>query len=1079
MMKSKLLFRLLFCLAVLFSGLGVQTARATHFAAGDIQVTFIGNDSTDLRYLVQYFVYKVCERLDPNNPNSGMNALLGQNETITVSSINAGVNISHSRKWDSIGVNADGSAKYLDTLDQLCGNLKSQNSCFNLQNDNKYPAFVRARYSDTINLSSYPRATDWTFVWTNGARNAAILNVTPNQGNIWVEARINNLAKYNVSTARYSIDPTPYMCVNQPFRFGNAPIDPVNFDKLRTYNFLPQHAGGASMGYLPGYSLTNPMASTTGYYVDSMNGNAYFTPGTLGKFVIKFRTYTYDKFTNQEIAYTSRDVQVIVLPCSSLPPVIDTAVRNLTGATQITGSIISACPGVAMSFDLKANSSNPGNKVFIRPIGILPGGVGFSQVPNTAGDTSTANVTWTPAYTDIGDHLVVLEAVDSTCDATQPLVLKSNAIITIRVLPGIDAGPDIKVCPLGERPAQLHVAGPVTSNYYWYKAAPGDPTAEYLSCTNCQDPLAAPEEPVYDYVVYSDDPFFVCKSRDTVTVYHDTSVQVIAPQDLLVVCRPGYVNLQATTVGLAPLANLFCGTADPVQCLAQDQDTVTIGGGTNPSPQVRNSPFYSGYRYHKYQYIIPKQDLLNAGLYSGTINSMAFLHINPTVVGTEPLENITISLACVPFDKFPTPATNADFYNATPVATLASYTLTANDWNQINFATPYSWDTTTNLLVDICVGPLTTPNTGGGADPFAMTAGPVIQKYDDNINICGGNGTVYSYNQRPVTRFMYCPSPELPFNFTWTPGTFLNDSNVQNPVAYIPRSVDYAVYTIGRNGCRIRDYLHVVVPDHHVDRGPVDSVTCRDQPVPLWATGGDAYQWFEVANDAFIDASGSLNCTNCANPIATPASTTKYAVVFTNDVNRGNPLNEGSDLGCPDTLFTTVFINPLPPVRSSNKDTIIAYGKRVQLFATGASNFTWTPVGSLDNPNSPAPWAMPKETTNYIVSGMDSNGCVYRDTVKVIVDYKANLLIPSAFTPNGDGRNDVFRVVNPSFQRLMEFRVFNRWGQEVFTTTDIFDGWDGKWKGVEQAIGNYQYLIRVAYPDGNTETYKGDINLIR
>jgi hypothetical protein len=61
----------------------------------------------------------------------------------------------------------------------------------------------------------------------------------------------------------------------------------------------------------------------------------------------------------------------------------------------------------------------------------------------------------------------------------------------------------------------------------------------------------------------------------------------------------------------------------------------------------------------------------------------------------------------------------------------------------------------------------------------------------------------------------------------------------------------------------------------------------------------------------------------------------------------------------------------------------------------------------------------------------------------------------------------------------MEFRVFNRWGQEVFSTTDIFDGWDGKWKGVEQGIGNYQYLIRVAYPDGKTETYKGDINLIR
>jgi gliding motility-associated-like protein len=303
---------------------------------------------------------------------------------------------------------------------------------------------------------------------------------------------------------------------------------------------------------------------------------------------------------------------------------------------------------------------------------------------------------------------------------------------------------------------------------------------------------------------------------------------------------------------------------------------------------------------------------------------------------------------------------------------------------------------------------------------------------------------------------------------------------VQNPNAYIPRSINYAVYTVGRSGCRLRDSLHIIVPEHNVTVGPIDTVACVNQIVPLRASGGaDGYKWFEVREGVFADASGSLSCTDCPNPIALPPATTSYAVVFSNDVNRGNPANPGSDLGCPDTLFTTVYINPLPPVHSSNKDTTIAYGKSVQLFAKGASNYTWTPVGSLNDPNSPAPIASPKETTNYILSGMDSNGCVARDTVKVIVDYKDNLLIPSAFTPNNDGRNDVFKIVNVSFQRLIEFRVFNRWGQEVFSTNDIFGGWDGTWKGVAQGLGNYQYLIRVAYPDGNVETYKGDINLIR
>jgi gliding motility-associated-like protein len=568
----------------------------------------------------------------------------------------------------------------------------------------------------------------------------------------------------------------------------------------------------------------------------------------------------------------------------------------------------------------------------------------------------------------------------------------------------------------------------------------------------------------------------LCSETDTLVVYHDTTNYIEAPQDPLIVCRPAYVNLQSIAHGPAPLANLFCGTADPVQCLAQDQDTATIGTGSTPPAITLNTPFHSDSVYQKYQFIIPKRDLLNAGLYSGTINALAFKTLG--AVSANAAENITISLACVPYEEFEEPVTNGSFVTGTPVATLTSYALTANDWNQINFAAPYSWDTTTNLLVDLCIGPM--PGVAvGTTDPVAMMDGMAIQKISNTINVCGGNGLVRTYAQQPVIRFMYCPSPELPFEFTWRPGSFLSDSNAQNPTVYVPRTIDYAVYSVGRNGCLMRDSLHITVPEHNISV-LADTSVCLNQPAYLLASGGeDGYQWFEVQNDAFTSASGSLSCTDCANPVALPQATTKYAVVFSNNVHQSNEQNDNYETGCPDTLFTTVNVWPLPPVHSSNRDTTIGYGKSLRLYATGASNFTWTPVGSLDNPNSPSPMASPTQTTNYIVSGMDSNGCVSRDTVKVTVDYTNNLLIPSGFTPNGDGRNDVFKVVNPSFQRLMEFRVFNRWGQEVFSTTDIFDGWDGKWKGVEQGIGNYQYLIRVAYPDGKTETYKGDINLIR
>ncbi|MBZ0099247.1 MAG: gliding motility-associated C-terminal domain-containing protein [Taibaiella sp.] len=87
------------------------------------------------------------------------------------------------------------------------------------------------------------------------------------------------------------------------------------------------------------------------------------------------------------------------------------------------------------------------------------------------------------------------------------------------------------------------------------------------------------------------------------------------------------------------------------------------------------------------------------------------------------------------------------------------------------------------------------------------------------------------------------------------------------------------------------------------------------------------------------------------------------------------------------------------------------------------------------------------------------------------MDKRDNLYVPSAFSPNGDGKNDVFRITNLGFQRIMEFRVFNRWGQEIFSTNDHRRGWDGTWEGVPQEMGVYNYLIRVAYPDGFVETY--------
>src|SRR5690606_38042389 len=136
-----------------------------------------------------------------------------------------------------------------------------------------------------------------------------------------------------------------------------------------------------------------------------------------------------------------------------------------------------------------------------------------------------------------------------------------------------------------------------------------------------------------------------------------------------------------------------------------------------------------------------------------------------------------------------------------------------------------------------------------------------------------------------------------------------------------------------------------------------------------------------------------------------------------------------------DTLQTAVYVKPVPETNILNNDTTIAFGESVQLFAEGATRYLWSPVSSLNDPWSATPVATPENTTLYVVTGYLEDGCYLTDSVLVNVDRQGNLLIPSAFSPNGDGVNDLFRIENLSFQKVTNFIIFNRYGQQVYNGT--------------------------------------------
>jgi gliding motility-associated-like protein len=89
-----------------------------------------------------------------------------------------------------------------------------------------------------------------------------------------------------------------------------------------------------------------------------------------------------------------------------------------------------------------------------------------------------------------------------------------------------------------------------------------------------------------------------------------------------------------------------------------------------------------------------------------------------------------------------------------------------------------------------------------------------------------------------------------------------------------------------------------------------------------------------------------------------------------------------------------------------------------------------------------------------------------------------DIFVPTGFTPNNDGRNDVLRVIGTTVKKL-EFGIYNRWGEQIFFTTDIRRGWDGTVKGMKQDSGTYAFYVKAELLDGTIKIKKGTITLIR
>jgi gliding motility-associated-like protein len=252
-----------------------------------------------------------------------------------------------------------------------------------------------------------------------------------------------------------------------------------------------------------------------------------------------------------------------------------------------------------------------------------------------------------------------------------------------------------------------------------------------------------------------------------------------------------------------------------------------------------------------------------------------------------------------------------------------------------------------------------------------------------------------------------------------------------------------------------------------------------------------------------IVASNSSVCQG--SPINFTASTTNISNGFnyqwkSNGLNVGNnsaswqpnSLSNGAIVTCSilptagcfsGTVFTSNAINiviyPLPVVSLTPNITIL-HGNNVQFNPISNGSFVsyaWTPGLYLDNANIARPVATPDESIRYTLTVVDNNGC--QDTAVTNIKVLKGIFIPTGFSPNNDGLNDVFRIPpSAAISSLENFSIYNRFGEKVFETNNLSKGWDGTYQGQKLPPGVYVYTINAKDAKG-VLFLKGSVTLIR
>lgn len=299
--------------------------------------------------------------------------------------------------------------------------------------------------------------------------------------------------------------------------------------------------------------------------------------------------------------------------------------------------------------------------------------------------------------------------------------------------------------------------------------------------------------------------------------------------------------------------------------------------------------------------------------------------------------------------------------------------------------------------------------------------------------------------------------------YQWTPSTTLNDPTLKNPIATPTTTSTYRVLASIGNCIATEDVTVFVVPYPFVRVAP-DTTICYNTAAQLYGTfRGTTYSW---------SPTNYLNNANIINPIAIPPRTMTFVLTVYDNI------------GCPKPGFDSIIVNVLPKIRPfAGNDTMVVITQPLQLNAEGGTSYQWIPSTGLNNSSIKNPigiYGAEIDTVRYAVLVFNTAGCVDSAFVTVKV-FKTNpyVFVPTGFTPNGDGLNDVVRPIAVGVERINYFSIYNRWGQLLFKTTVNGHGWDGKIGGVLQGSNVFVWMVNAVDYLGKPIFLKGTVTLIR